>query len=157
MRWAAMCGCGLVAVAGCGGDEPLPDVAAQVARLQADDEDGQWAALKNLQWLGPKGAEATEPLRVLLRAADDEDLRAEIAQTLAALGPAASAAAPDVMPLLDSTTAWTRASAAEALGGMGAAALPAGPKLANLVRDRDPDVAAAAREALRRLRRLKKK
>ena len=145
------------AICGCGGDEPLPDVAEQITLLQGADEDGQWAALKNLQWLGPQGAAAVEPLRALLRSTRDEDLRAEIAETLADIGTAAAAAAPDLVPLLDSQAAWTRACAAEALGGMGAAGLPAWSKLANLTRDRDPDVAAAARKALRRLQRLKKK
>lgn len=148
----------LVAAVGCGGsDDPLPDVTEQITLLQGDDEDGRWAALKNLQWLGPKGMEAVAPLRSLLRTTRDDDLRAEIAQTLAALGPSAAAAAPEVMPLLDSKEAWTRTCAAEALGGMGQAAIPAWTKLVALTRDRDPDVAEAATEAVRRLRRLKKK
>lgn len=146
------------AIAGCDrGDEPLPDVDEQIALLQGDDEDGRWAALKNIQWLGTQGAATVEPLRALLRVTRDDDLKAEIAQTLSAIGPAASAAAPELIPLLDSTSAWTRASAAEALGGMGAQALPAWPKLVKLVRDPDHDVSAAATEAIRRLRRLKKK
>ena len=148
----------LVATVGCGGgDEPLPDVMEQINLLRGDDEDGRWAALKNLQWLGPQGAEAVEPLRGLLRATRDEDLHAEIAQTLSALGPAAAAAAPEVIPLLDAKQAWTRAAAAEALGGMGQAAIPAWAKLVALSRDRDRDVAEAATDAVRRLRRLKKK
>lgn len=146
-----------LAAAGCGsGDEPLPDVTEQVTLLQNGEEDGQWAALKNLQWMGAKGAAAVDALRALLKTTRDEDLKAEIAETLAAIGPAADVAAPDLVPLLDSQAPWTRACAAEALGGMGAAALPAWPKLVKLARDPDKDVAAAATEAIRRLKRLKK-
>lgn len=143
------------AVAGCGTQEKPPDVQAQIARLQSGPGEDQWKALSHLQSLAGEGAAAVPDLRALLKQTKDDTLRAEIARTLGSMGPAAGAAAPDLMRLLDSKDGWVRYCAAEALGKMGAGGLPALPKLIALAKGRDRNVAAVAAEAARRLERLR--
>jgi len=138
---------------GCRREEPPPDVGEQVGKLKTDSELDHYTALKNLQWTGAAGAAAVPEMRALLARTTDENLMAEIAKTLGRIGPAADAAVPDLVKLLDKKAMWPRYCAAEALGRMGPAAVPALPKLVPLTRDRDREVAAVAVEAVQRLRR----
>jgi len=140
---------------GCSRKMALPDLQTQIAGLQGDSLDEQYEALSNLQALEGGAAAAVPELRSLLRRTKDDNLRAEIAQTLRAIGPPAGDAAADLIPLLDSKEMWPRYAAARALGVMGKAALPALPKLITLTKDRDRDVAAVAAESARRLNRLR--
>jgi HEAT repeat protein len=143
----------LPVAAGCRRGESPPDVGQQVERLKTESEIDHYTALKNLQWTGAEGAAAVPEMRALLARTTDEDLMAEIAKTLGRIGPAADAAVPDLVKLLDKKAMWPRYCAAEALGRMGPAAVPALPKLVPLTRDRDREVAAVAVEAVQRLRR----
>lgn len=152
--WAAFLG--LPLLAGCGRMDTAPDLQKQIARLQGDSADEHYTALKNLQTLAVGGAAAVPELRALLKRAKDDDLKAEIARTLGSMGSAAGAAVPDLVAMLDSKAAWPRYCAATALGTMEAAALPALPKLIPLMKDPDRDVAQAAKEAARRLDRLRR-
>lgn len=142
---------------GCGGTEPRPDVQEQIALLRSPSLDDRYLALGNLQTLGADGQDAVGELRIMLKAAKDDDLAAEIAKTLGGMGPAAEAAVPELAALLTRTAMWPRYAAIEALGRMGGAAVPLLPRLTPLTKDPNRDVAAAAREAVRRLRRSAKK
>jgi len=138
---------------GCGGTEPPPDAQAQIARLGSESTEDRYHALSNLQTLGEGGREAVPELRKMLKTTTDDDMAAEIAKTLGMMGLAASAAVPELSTLLGSKAMWPRYAAAEALGRLGPAAAPALPRLTALTKDPDPDVAAAALESIRRLRR----
>ena len=141
---------------GCGQKANVPDLQAQIVRLQGESLDDQYKALSNLQELETQAAAAVPALRSLLASTKDDTLRAEIAKTLGAIGPEAGEAAPDLIPLLDSKEMWPRYAAARALGTLGKAALPALPKLITLTKDQDRDVAAIAKESARRLSKLQK-
>jgi len=141
---------------GCGRKAALPDLQTQIVRLQGDSLNEQYKALSNLQSLEGEAAAAVPELRSLLKRTKDDTLRAEIAETLGAIGSPAGAAAVDLIPLLDAKEMWPRYAAARALGTMGKAALPALPKLLTLANDRDRDVAVVAAESARRLNRLQK-
>jgi hypothetical protein len=141
---------------GCSRKTELPDLQTQIARLQGESLEDQYKALSNLQDLEGEAAAAVPELRSLLKRTKDDTLRAEIAETLRAIGPPAGDAAADLIPLLDAKEMWPRYAAARALGVMGKAALPALPKLLKLTNDRDRDVAAVAAESARRLNRLRK-
>jgi HEAT repeat protein len=140
---------------GCGRKTELPDLQTQIALLQGDSLDDQYKALSNLQALEGGAAAAVPELRTLLKRTKEDNLRAEIAETLGAIGLPAGDAAADLVPLLDAKEMWPRYAAARALGVMGKAALPALPKLITLTKDRDRDVAAVAAESARRLNRLR--
>ena len=151
-------GCGALVFwsgSGCGRKAALPDLKTQIARLQSDSLDDQYKALSNLQALEGEAAAAVPELRSLLTRTKDDTLRAEIAETLGAIGVLAGDAAADLIPLLDAKEMWPRYAAARALGTMGKAALPALPKLITLTKDRDRDVASVAAESARRLSRLR--
>jgi HEAT repeat protein len=145
-----------LSASGCSRQAALPDLQAQIVRLQGESLDDQYIALSNLQELETQAAAAVPALRSLLASTKDDTLRAEIAETLGAIGPAAGDAAPDLIPLLDAKEMWPRYAAARALGTLGKAALPALPKLITLTKDRDRDVAAVAKESARRLSKLQK-
>lgn len=147
---------GLLLLAGCGRTDTAPDLQKQITRLQGDSTEDHYTALKNLQTLAVGGADAVPDLRALLKRTKDDDLRAEIARTLGSMGSAGGAAVPDLVAMLDSKAAWPRYCAATALGTMEVAALPALPKLIPLMKDPDRDVAEAAKEAARRLDRLRR-
>jgi len=152
-------GCAAVALwsaSGCGRKTDLPNLQTQIDRLKGESRDDQYKALSNLQELETQAALAVPALRSLLTSTKDDTLRAEIAKTLGAIGPAAGEAAPDLIPLLDSKEMWPRYAAARALGTLGKAALPALPKLITLTKDQDRDVAAVAKESARRLSKLQK-
>jgi len=148
---AALCSAG-----GCGRKTDLPDLQTQIDRLKGESSDDHYIALSNLQKLQTQAAAAVPSLRALLTSTKDDTLRAEIAQTLGAIGPEAGEAAPDLIPLLDAKAMWPRYAAARALGTLGKAALPALPKLITLTKDKDRDVAAIAKESARRLSKLQK-
>ncbi len=143
------------ALAGCGADEPPPDVHKQIDALAGSDDEARWTALATLRDIGPAGAPAVPQLRSMLAATTDDVLRSEIARALAGMGPGAAAAVDDLVPLLASKDAWVRQTAAEALGGIGADATPAIQKLNTLAKDRDPAVAEAAQVAARRIQRAR--
>ena len=147
---------GAVLLAGCGSREPDPDVQKQITRLLGDSEDDRWLALANLQDMGPDGADAVDELKILLASAKDDDLAAEIAKTLGAIGPAAAPAVPELTALLGRKAMWPRYAAVEAIGRMGPAAASALPAVLKLTKDPDREVAAAAVEAARRLNRSRK-
>lgn len=140
-------------LAGCGGKPSRPDVQEQIARLQSGADDERYEALSHLQTLGPEGREAAGDLKKLLKGAKDDDLAAEIAKTLGSMGQAGAVAVPELTALLGRKAMWPRYAAVEALGRMGPAAKSALPSVLKLTRDPDRDVAAAAREAARRLQR----
>lgn len=140
-------------LAGCGGEEPRPDVQEQIARLQSSVDADRYEALAHLQALGPDGSDAAGDLKKLLKAAKDDDMAAEIAKTLGSLGPAGAVAVPELTALLGRKAMWPRYAAVEALGRLGPAAKSALPVVLKLTRDPDRDVAAAARESARRLQR----
>lgn len=146
----------LWSASGCGQKANVPDLQAQIVRLQGESLDDQFKALSNLQELETQAAAAVPALRSLLRSTKDDTLRAEIAKTLGSIGPDAGEAAPDLIPLLDAKEMWPRYAAARALGTLGKAALPALPKLITLTKDKDRDVAAVAKESARRLSKLQK-
>jgi HEAT repeat protein len=146
-----------LAAVGCADREAPFDAQAQIRLLQGADEEGRWEALTNLRDAGAAGAPAIEVLRTMLRGTKDEVLQSEIARALAGIGSAAAPAVPDLVPLLSAKDAWVRNTTAQALGAIGAAAAPALPKLAALAKDSDADVAEAAREAVRRIQRAKKR
>lgn len=149
---------GLTLLGGCGGGgEPDPDVQQEVTRLLGDSEDDRWLALSNLQDLGPDGADAVDVLTKLLVSEKDDDMAAEIAKTLGRIGPAAAPAVPALTTLLGRKAMWPRYAAVEALGRVGPAAAPALPAVLKLTKDPDGEVAAAAREAARRLNRSRPK
>jgi len=140
-------------LAGCGGEPPRPDVQEQITRLQSGADDDRYVALSHLQTLGPEGGEAAGELKKLLKGAKDDDLAAEIAKTLGSIGPAGAVAVPELTALLGRKAMWPRYAGVVALGRMGPAAKSALPAVLKLTSDPDRDVAAAAREAARRLRR----
>ncbi len=144
---------GLVLLAGCSRAEPRPDVRDLVIALRAATDDDRYGALAALQGLGADGAEAVPELKALLGTTKDDDLAAEIAKTLGTMGPAASAAVPELTALLGRKAMWPRYAAVDALGRMGSAANPALPTILALTKDPDREVAAAAVQAARRLRR----
>jgi len=141
---------------GCNRKTELPDLQTQIAWLQGESLDDQYKALSNLQDLEGGAAAAVPELRSLLKRTKDDTLRAEIAETLGAIGPQAGDAAADLIPLLDAKEMWPRYAAARALGTLGKAALPALPKLITLTKDKDRDVATVAKESARRLSKLQK-
>ena len=147
---------GLLVLTGCGGSETTPDLQTQIMRLQGDSTEEQYRALKNLQTLAAAGEPAVPDLLSLLKRTKDDDLKAEIAQTLGRMGSAAGAAVPDLVAMLEAKAPWQRYCAVAALGAMEAAALPALPKLIPLMKDPDRDVADAAKESARRLDRLRR-
>lgn len=144
---------GLAWQAGCRRPEQPPDVQKQLRRLEGDSEEELYTALRNLQSLSAGAAVAVPDLRALLKRTTDPDTRAEIAKTLGTIGPGAAASVPDLVAMLDHKAMWPRYCAVEALGKMGVAGTVALPKITQLTRDKDPDVAAAAIDAVRRLRR----
>jgi len=146
----------LCSASGCSQKTDVPDLQTQIDRLKGESSDDHYIALSNLQKLQTQAAAAVPSLRALLTSTKDDTLRAEIAQTLGAIGPEAGEAAPDLIPLLDAKEMWPRYAAARALGTLGKAALPALPKLITLTKDRDRDVAAIAKESARRLSKLQK-
>jgi HEAT repeat protein len=77
-------------------------------------------------------------------------LRCRALRTIAALGQQ-SAAVPTIQTALTDSDARVRRTAAKVLADLGAAGLPALPALLRRSGDRDPHVAAAAGEALRKL------
>ncbi|NBX28884.1 HEAT repeat domain-containing protein [bacterium] len=142
---------------GCGRPEPKPDVQEQITRIQSESEEDRYVALSHLQSLGAEGGAAVQPLRTLLAKSKDDTLAAEIAKTLGAMGPSASAAVPELTALLGRKAMWPRYAAVDALGRMGPAAAPALPAILKLTKDPNREVAAAAREAARRLQRSTKR
>jgi len=148
---------GLLCLPGCRRQERLPDLQKQIGRLQSESEDEIYTALKNLQTLTVRADTAVPDLRNLLKSTTNDDLRAEIAKTLGCIGAGAADAVPDLVAMLDRKAMWPRYCAAEALGKMGPVAKTALPKLGAMTRDKNPDVAAAATDAVRRLQRSAKK
>lgn len=144
---------GMSWLTGCGGPEPKPDVQEQIARLQGESDEDRYLALSHLQSLGAEAGEAVQPLKTMLGKSKDDTLAAEIAKTLGAIGPAASAAVPELTALLGRKDMWPRYAAVDALGRMGPAAAPALPAILKLTKDPNREVAAAARESARRLQR----
>lgn len=150
---AALLIAGLACLAGCGRAEPRPDVDELITLLRGETDDDRYRALATLQELGADGGEAVPELKAMLGRAKDDTLAAEIAKTLGEMGPAASAAVPELTALLTRKAMWPRYAAVDALGRMGPAAAPALPAILALTKDPDREVAAAAVEAARRLRR----
>lgn len=159
-RPAAAVRCTLLALAtllaGCGGADPAPDVQEQISLLASETDDDRYRALATLQTLGPDGRAAVDTLKTLLKATKDDDLAAEIAETLGTIGPAAAPALPELTALLGRKAMWPRYAAVEAIGRLGPAAATALPTVLKLTKDPDRDVAAAARESARRLDRSRK-
>lgn len=143
----------LACLAGCGRRPPRPDVQAEIVRLRSESEDERYVALSHLQTLGPDGREAVDELRTMLQTTKDATLAGEVAKTLGTMGPAAAAAVPELTTLLGSRAMWPRYAAVEALGRVGPAAAPALPTIVALTKDPDREVADAAHESVRRLRR----
>lgn len=150
---AAVLVAGTACLAGCGRSEPPPDVNDLITLLRGETDDDRYRALASLQELGPDGAAAVPELKAMLGRAKDDDLAAEIAKTLGTMGPAGAAAVPELRSLLARQAMWPRYAAVDALGRMGPAAAPALPAIVALTKDPDREVAAAAQQAARRLRR----
>ena len=150
---ATACLAGAACFAGCGLSEPPPDVTDLITALRGETDDDRYGALATLQELGADGAEAVPELKTMLGRTKDDDLAAEIAKTLGAMGPAGAAAVPELRSLLARKAMWPRYAAVDALGRMGPAAAPALPAILALTKDPDREVAAAAVQAARRLRR----
>lgn len=148
---------GAACLAGCGRSEPPPDVNDLITLLRGETDDDRYRALAKLQGLGPDGAAAVPELKTMLGATKDDTLAAEIAKTLGEMGPAGAAAVPELSSLLARKAMWPRYAAVDALGRMGAAAAPALPTILALTKDPDREVAAAAVQAARRLRRSQPK
>jgi HEAT repeat protein len=144
---------GAACLAGCGRSEPPPDVNDLITSLRSETDDDRYRALATLQELGSDGAAAVPELKAMLGKAKDDDLAAEIGKTLGAMGPAGAAAVPELRALLARKAMWPRYAAVDALGRMGPAAAPALPAILALTKDPDREVAAAAVQAARRLRR----
>lgn len=144
---------GVACLAGCSRAAPRADVNGLIALLRTGTDDDRYRALAALQELGPDGAEAVPELKAMLGRAQDDTLAAEIARTLGEIGPAGSAAVPELRSLLARKAMWPRYAAVDALGQMGPAATPALPAILALTKDPDREVAAAAVQAARRLRR----
>jgi hypothetical protein len=86
--------------------------------LDHENKQVRIAAVRFLGPYGPGAAPLTPKLMLLLK---DDDLRADVAGTLAAIGPAASEAVPALVSWLDSpkNNPITTAAVAQSLGGMG--------------------------------------
>ncbi|MFM9058062.1 MAG: HEAT repeat domain-containing protein [Planctomycetaceae bacterium] len=150
---AAVCMAGAACLAGCGRSEPPPDVNDLITLLRGETDDDRYRALAKLQDLGADGREAVPELKTMLGRTKDDDLAAEIAKTLGEMGPTGAAAVPELRNLLARKAMWPRYAAVDALGRMGPAAAPALPAILALTKDPDREVAAAAAQAARRLRR----
>lgn len=123
----------------------LTSVAADTGRLV----DPRWSAVVALERLGPASRPALPTLLALLDE-PDPDMREAIARALGAISdehPVVSA----LIVALDDPDQLVRESAAIGLGSVGPSAAAAGPALRSRCADGWPAVAAAARDALRRI------
>ncbi len=139
------------------------DVKAVLPRLGADcveplvgilgrgDRFVRWWAIEVLKELGPEARGAVEALIHVTRTGD-QWFRALAAQVLGGIGKDALPATKTLVVLLDHGYADARMCAAEALGRIGAVDAEAFRALERLTKDEDEKVAAAAKEALERLR-----
>jgi hypothetical protein len=127
---------------------PEPSVAELEAHLQDRSASVRLAALWEVRERG-----LTEPRLVAAitgcLADPDAVIPGEAARTLAALGPVAQAAFPQLMKALWSDQASTRAGAAQALGVLQLQPARVVPEVAVRLEDSNPGVVAAAAEALR--------
>ena len=83
--------------------------------------------------------------------ADDPFARLSAARALALIGPASTAALPELLVLLHDPHPLVRDEAAAAIGALGTRAEPAVPHLADLLYDPQPDVRDRARGALKKI------
>jgi HEAT repeat protein len=86
-----------------------------------DDPTGRYVALQVLQRMGPAAAPAVEAMRERLRKDPNIYVRMQIATALADIGPAARAAAPDLIDLLKERGAGSRQNVLQALRRLGGA------------------------------------
>jgi HEAT repeat protein len=128
------------------------DTAAWIEKLQGDDIREQWYATHVLARLGPKAADAVEPLRKIL--ADQyayEYVRGGAACALGRIGPAAEPAVPLLVSTLASKQVSVRRNSSLALLRIGGVPREAAEKLVPRLRDPDEVVRANAAAALWKL------
>ncbi len=133
-------------------DERVQDegqrLARRVAALEAPSSGARLAALWELQRMGPKAAPAVEALTRALRDAEPS-LRAAAAEALAAAGPAAESAIPELVEAaMQDENKALRLQAVYALGAVAARADYVVPHLICVLRSAEGDLRLAAIRAL---------
>jgi HEAT repeat protein len=127
---------------------------AIVALLQDPDQDVRRTAAATLGFVHPSGKDTIDALLSILANGEDRVLLAHAIEAIQAIGSAAHAAIPLLVPLIttaqsvDSFECWIRRPAVRVLGTMGQYAKPVLPLLLDTLKHDDPALVGAAISAL---------
>ena len=137
-----------------GAEEAKPDVPGLIVTLKTGDPASRAAAARVLGELGPVSKDAVPGLIEAIKD-EDKDVRRNAVKSLGQIGPAAAPAVPAIAATLGESNWELRRNAAQALGAIGDPS--AEPALKKAKDDPNDKVRAAAKRALKQLKKRKKK